>query len=379
MKKGVNSFFVSFIALILATPIAGVTSTFAFSDSNLLPNEIEDFSRSSYEVDIDFAGENTGYQSITRNELVTFAFIVSNLGTMDDTYDLEISWEDDGAGWSGESEYESISVVSQSQENVNFSFQAPVQNVYDNSQMTYTLDVTSQNASAADSLNQIIDIDMIYAIDVELKQGDSKQAKRGESASYVVTLTNRGDNADTFGIEVGDLPKDWSASASISEIYLEPDDWQDFTMEVIVPDTAAVDEYAMIQIIARVQEEDYDYIYGYGNTNTTAEDGRTYGVDIVADAESKQIIPGGMIIYDLSVTNDGDEYDSFKLYFEDVSEDGWNSNLSQFEIDDLGPGESFSLVLAVFSPENAEENDWSLTKVHIYSTLFQNHHAIKQK
>ena len=166
MKKGVNSFFVSFIALILATPIAGVTSTFAFSDSNLLPNEIEDFSRSSYEVDIDFAGENTGYQSITRNELVTFAFIVSNLGTMDDTYDLEISWEDDGAGWSGESEYESVSVVSQSQENVNFSFQAPVQNVYDNSQMTYTLDVTSQNASAADSLNQIIDIDMIYAIDV---------------------------------------------------------------------------------------------------------------------------------------------------------------------------------------------------------------------
>ena len=287
---------------------------------------------------------------------------------MDDTYDLEISWEDDGAGWSGESEYESVSVVSQSQENVNFSFQAPVQNVYDNSQMTYTLDVTSQNASAADSLNQIIDIDMIYAIDVELKQGDSKQAKRGESASYVVTLTNRGDNADNFGIEVGDLPKDWSASASISEIYLEPDDWQDFTMEVIVPDTAAVDEYAMIQIIARVQEEDYDYIYGYGNTNTTAEDGRTYGVDIVADAESKQIIPDGMIIYDISVTNDGDESDSFKLHFEDVSKEGWVSNLSQFEIDNLGPGESFSLVLTVFSPEDAEENDWSLTKVHIYST-----------
>ena len=110
MKKGVNSFFVSFIALILATPIAGVTSTFAFSDSYLLSNEMGHFSRSSYEVDIDFAGENTGYQSITRNELVTFAFVVSNLGTMDDTYDLEISWEDDGAGWSGESEYETVSV-----------------------------------------------------------------------------------------------------------------------------------------------------------------------------------------------------------------------------------------------------------------------------
>ena len=75
-----------------------------------------------------------------------------------------------------------------------------------------------------------------------------------------------------------------------------------------------------------------------------------------------------MIIYDISVTNDGDESDSFKLHFEDISKEGWVSNLSQFEIDNLGPGESFSLVLTVFSPEDAEENDWSLTKVHIYST-----------
>ena len=166
MRKGVNSFFVSFIALILATPIAGVTSTFVFSESDFSTNEILDYSRSSYQVDIDFTGENTGYESITRNELVTFAFSVSNLGTMDDTYDLDITWEDDGAGWSGNSEYESISVDSQGQENVNFSFHAPVQNVYDNSQMTYTLQATSQNDSASDSLNQIIDINMIYAIDV---------------------------------------------------------------------------------------------------------------------------------------------------------------------------------------------------------------------
>ena len=368
MKKGVNSFFVSFIALILATPIAGVTSTFAFSESQFSSDEFGDYSRSSYEVDIDFTGENTGYVSLTRNELVTFSFSVSNLGTMDDTYDLEISWEDDGAGWSGESEYETVSVGSQDQENVNFSFQAPVQNVYDDSQMTYTLEVNSQNDSASDSLNQVIDIDMIYAIDVELKQGDSKEAKRGDSATYVVTLTNRGDNADTFGIEIGEMPKDWYASASVSEIFLQPGDFQDFTMDVTVPDTAAVDEYALIKIIARVQEEDYDYIYGFGNTNTTTEDGRTYGVDLVADAESKQIIPGGMIIYDLSVTNDGDETDSFILEFEDVSEEGWVSNLSQFEIDNLGPGESYSLVLTIFSPDDSEENDWSLTKVLISST-----------
>ncbi len=367
MKKGLNTFFVSLIAIILSMPLAGVTSSFTFSESRFSSNENFDISRSSYAVDIDFTGQNTGFESLTRNELVSFTFVVKNIGTMDDTYDLEINWEDDGAGWSGESELENVSVAAQGQENVNFSFQAPVQNVYDNSQMTYTMEVISQNASASDTIDQVIDIDMIYAVDVELKQGDSQEAKRGDSASYVVTLTNMGENADTFAIELGDMPKDWFASTSISSVYLEPGSSQDFVTDVSVPNTAAVDEYAVIQIIGRVQAENYEYIYGFGNSNTTAEDGRTYDVDISADAESKQIIPGGMMIYDLSVTNEGDESDSFSLEIINQGNEGWVSNLSQFEIDDLGPGENYNLVLSVFSPDNAEEADWSVTSIHIYS------------
>ena len=367
MKKGINSFFVSFIAIILASPIAGVTSSFVHSDSQFLSDDLSDFSRSSYAVDIDYSGENTGFESLTRNELVSLTFIVYNLGTMDDTYDLDISWEDDGAGWLGDSEYDTVSVGAQSQENVNFSFHAPVQNVYDDSQMTYTMEVTSQNGSVSDSIEQVIDIDMVYAIDVELKQGDSAEVKRGETASYVVTLTNRGDNADNFAIEIGDISKDWIASSSISSVFLEPGTSQDYTMDVTVPDTAAVGEYALIEAIARVQEEDYSYIYGFGITNTTAEDGRTYEVDISADAESKQVIPGGITIYDLYVTNEADEADSFALEFIDPGAVGWVSNLSQFEIDNLGPDETYSLVLTIYSPEDAKEDDLSSTLIHIRS------------
>ena len=37
-----------------------------------------------------------------------------------------------------------------------------------------------------------------------------------------------------------------------------------------LPNSAAVDEYAVIPFIAQVQNDDYDYIYGYTNpmTNT---------------------------------------------------------------------------------------------------------------
>lgn len=282
MKKGINSFFVSLIALVLAMPFAGVTSSFVSSDSELSLNEILDFSRDSYEVDIDFSGANDGFQSITRNQLISMEFLVSNTGSSDDTYDLEISWEDDGLGWSGLAEEETVSVSSFSNVNVNFSFQAPVQYVYDDSQMTYTLEAHSQNSSASDSLEQVIDIDMIYAVDIELKQGSSKEAKRGEVASYVATITNSGQTADTFGIELGQMPKDWTGSTSVSSIFLEPSSYEDFIVDITVPDNAAVDEYALIDVIARVQEEDYDYIYGYQTTNTTAEDGRIYQVDIVA-------------------------------------------------------------------------------------------------
>ena len=119
MKKGVNSFFVSLIAIILATPLAGVNGTFTLSDSQFSSGVILDYSRSTYDVAIEFSGEDTGYESITRNEIINITFVISNLGTMDDTYDLDVTWEDDGAGWFAESEYANVSVNSQQQMNVN--------------------------------------------------------------------------------------------------------------------------------------------------------------------------------------------------------------------------------------------------------------------
>ena len=99
MKKGFHSFFVLLIALILAAPIAGVSSTFVYSDSQLLLAEESDLARSSYDVMIDSYGDNTGFESLTRNEFKTIAFLISNTGSLPDTYNLSVSWEDNGLGW----------------------------------------------------------------------------------------------------------------------------------------------------------------------------------------------------------------------------------------------------------------------------------------
>ena len=138
-------------------------------------------------------------------------------------------------------------------------------------------------------------------------------------------------------------------------------------MAVDIPNTAAVDEYANIEVIARVQESNYNYIYGFGTTNTTVENGRVYDVEIISDFESKQVIPGSMIIYDLSITNSGDETDSFALSITSDDREGWLSNLSQLEIDDLGPDETTTVVLTIYSPEDSEEEDSLLTAIYINS------------
>ena len=127
----------------------------------------------------------------------------------------------------------------------------------------------------------------------------------------------------------------------------------------------------MIPFIAQVQNADYDYIYGYCDTNTSVNDGLIYDVEILPDAFDKQVIPGGQTLYNLYVTNNGDSSDSYTLEIGDMV-DGWGSNLSQFVIEDLGPGEETVVVMNVTSPEDSVENDWSLSFVEIVS-MNRNH------
>ena len=51
------------------------------------------------------------------------------------------------------------------------------------------------------------------------------------------------------------------------------------------------------------------------------------------------------MIYDLSVTNEGDESDSFALEFIDQGNEGWVSNLSQFDIDNLVKIKVFGFII----------------------------------
>ena len=368
MSKGAYSILVTLLALLLVSPIAGVNHSSIENNSDLLSSTYSDLARGDYEVDIEFADGNEGISEATRNEKVTAEFVVSNTGTFDDVYDLSVTWDDEyGLGWDAYPVEAEVSVASGSQEVVSFTFQAPVQNVYEGDSMDFTVEARSQNSSTtSDDAPFTVEIDMIYAVDIFLRD-PPQSGDRGESIYYSIEVKNVGETSEDFAIEVGQLPWDWEATPSVSSVALDPDESDTFTLEVSIPNKAAEDEYAVIKTFARVQTSSYDYVYGFCESNTTVNDGLIYGVDIIPDAIEKQVIPGGQILYNLYVTNEGDETDSYVLELGDVMSDGWGSSLSQFTINDLGPGEETLVTMNVTSPDDSVENDWSLSFVEIYS------------
>jgi len=369
MSKGTSSFIVTLLALLLVSPIVGVNHSGVEQNSKLLPNSNIDLARGDYEVSVEFAEGNTGFEEVTRNQELTAEFTVSNTGTFDDTYDLSVTWDDEyEVGWYAEADQGTVSVASGSQEAISFTFQAPVQGVYDGDSMDFNVKATSQNStSVSDTRQYTLEIDMIYAVDIYLRESPNKGGNRGEDVYYSIEVKNVGETSADFALEVGDLPWDWEAEPGLDSIELDPDESETFALEVSIPLKAAEDEYAVIQAFARVQTSGYDYIYGYCNTNTSVNDGLTYDVDIIPDAFDKQVIPGGQILYSLYVSNNGDSSDSYTLEIGDVMKEGWGSNLSQFFIENLEPGEETVVVMNVTSPDDSEENDWSLSFVEVTS------------
>ena len=372
MAQGAYSVLVSLIALLLLSPIVGVNQNVVENHSELLASNYDAGSRDGdYGVSLEFGNNNEGISYVTRNEEIQKEFVVTNEGTFNDTYDLSVSWNDlNNLGWYSEPDVEEVSVSSGTQEPISFTFRAPVQNVYSGDYMEFTVTVTSQNSTFTNaSVEQRIEIEtpMTYAVDVITREGHSLSGNRGETVSYLVEVTNVGDTAEEFNIEVGFLPKDWTATTSVSTIELDPSESGTFDLAVDIPDTAAENEFAVIRTSVHVQETGYDHIYGYLDTNTTVNDGRVYGVDMVADAFSKQVIPGGQILYDLYVTNTGEETDSFILDLGDVST-GWSSNLSQFGINNLEPDETANIVLSVSCPPESVKDDWSWAYVSVRSS-----------
>ncbi len=84
-------------------------------------------------------------------------------------------------------------------------------------------------------------------------------AAPGAAATYALTLTNTGTEADTYDIVVLPGPADWAAWASVMTVSLEPATSGTFDVEVEIPVYCAYGELEMTAVIALSENDPATY------------------------------------------------------------------------------------------------------------------------
>ena len=98
-----------------------------------------------------------------------------------------------------------------------------------------------------------------------------------------------------------------------------------------------------------------------GTTSTSANP----GVSLVSDTSSLEGSPGDVVVYNLTVTNNGDFPDSFDL----AASGGWSPTLSTAGTGTLSPGVSTDVQLSVTIPTSATVGASSVTTLTATSEL----------
>ena len=161
---------------------------------------------------------------------------------------ISVTWYDEyNYGWNAEPTQDTVFVASGTQKIVSFTFQAPVRFVVDDDEMDYTVTASSENSTTVGSdITQTLKIDNIYGVDIYMKQGDAKEANRGESVSYTVEIKNIG--------SFHDLEKALHFEITRQQSLFERD------IE-IVQETRHWDDGRKITVSARTKEEEAEYRY----------------------------------------------------------------------------------------------------------------------
>ena len=128
MTKKVYMVLVPLISLLLVSPIVGINQNMVENHSEFLAGDFDDISRNGdYEVSLEFAPGNEGISSVTRNEEIQNYFTVTNVGNLDDTYNLSVSWNDSyDREWHAEPDVDAVSVTAGDDVSISFTFRAPV-------------------------------------------------------------------------------------------------------------------------------------------------------------------------------------------------------------------------------------------------------------
>ena len=367
----------SLMALLLFAPLAGVVPTgYQSDDTGLVAFPSFDGSRSR-DVDVYEGDIAPGDDELTRNETHSYEFMIDNTGSEDDTYNLLVQWEDDGHDWTALLDRGQIAVDASETGNFLLNITAPRAGVMKDDSLRFNVTATSIHDEAVnDTASTIVRIITPYAVDMLPPRPESDNGTRGSTVTYEIDIINVGDNTDSFAITTAYDPWDWESAPSTTLISnVAQHEMRTFTVDVEISEDAEEDEYARIRVTATSQNAGYSYaIDAEMWCNTSVTDGRTYGITIETDDSERTVTPDHTVTYDVTVTNTGNEEDTFTLSVTEPPT-GWEASLDQYEVI-LGGGAFTLLHLSVTAPAEAQEGEWVVVTVDGYSQKRDHHRAI---
>lgn len=182
---------------------------------------------------------------------------------------------------------------------------------------------------------------------VALSADDAASGLPGATVSYVVTITNTGNVADSYDLSAS---ANWTTTPSVASVTLNAGESTTFTVDVDIPGNAVFGDSDAATITATSQGD--GTVTDTTTLTTSVEEAPpTYGVALSA-AQDDFGAPAETVTYLVTITNTGSTTDTFDLSATGV----WTTSLSSASVT-LGAGESINFFVHVTVPGDAVDGD----------------------
>ncbi len=187
---------------------------------------------------------------------------------------------------------------------------------------------------------------------------DSASALPGATVTYELTVTNRGNTADSFRISVA---SQWPAQPSILQTQqLAIAESETFSVTVTVPTPMGVDEWNVSTVTAASAID--RWTTATAELTTTAEGFRD--VEIIPAAQSAAVRPGETIVYHFQVLNTGNITDDYSM----TAAGDWVTLVEAENLSGVTMGETRSVSVTVTVAEVTDFGAFDTATVEVTST-----------
>ncbi len=282
--------------------------------------EVED----TYDIEIDAF---TTSIPADPGSLVTFNLRIRNTGTGTDSYTFDL--DDEMAGWSFEGN--STDIYDRPVDDPNRTRLTTLGPMLTNEVMIvyltvavpekiggelvtpgiHYINVTGESENAFDKTDTVsLRVDVGYQYDFTISGHERREVDPGSNTTFTITIENDGNDDDTYGIQIvlNEGGDDWSFGMP-SHVTVNESSFQNFDIDVSVPEDAEALEYTMILRVRSQSNTDL-----YEDFNFTVAVNTVYDIELQSPADTKTGRFDRNLTFQLNVENKGNGEDTVHLY-----------------------------------------------------------------